>query len=588
MAERYNNMLQLFRGVPLRLGLPHQIEFESQSAQYDYFASFTDVKRFEYISIVAQRDNYIEIKVEGDILDLGEYTYGWFNNLDLNSRRMYFFVLRTDYINSRVCMIRAVIDSFQSYQFAIVPSYTYVQRCSPGVSSVNENIQKLLRWVEEDIDTGKDYVLADHAKQDYILAKDNSDCVVLIYSSCDLTKNNGTASAPRIAGARGCITDGVYSAQDVYVITDMSLRIFDTLSDYPWVTQNFSKIIMFPKSLINMDDVENVTLWSGSSVSLRRMKYIYTSPKYITGEFTTDFDPFPKYPKLRGLPFCYGELTDLNGNVLTFDLRGFEEGKLIYRIDTAMSFNPEVRFTVTNYLNNFTSVADTFNNMLTDYSISISNWVEISTLLDGYTLALANSEYTRNASIQNMYQSTELQQWNNKANTAMGGVNALGTLLSGNVGGALTGAINTGANYFIEAHNISEQTEMQKRTLTAQTSQMKTTPPSLVGGFAQNTFLLSEGLFGWHFRIRACRDEYYDKAIEFFKNSGVSLNSYMRLDIHENTQTLANYWHTVGFNVRGNMPKYAQEDIEALFNTGVNIWHETMDRSYDLSTNNPV
>lgn len=588
MADRYNNILQLFKGVPLRVGLQHQIEFEDRTAQYNYFASFTDVKRFEYISIVSQRDNNIQIKVEGDILDLGDYTYGWFNNLDLNSIRIYFFVLRVDYINSRVCNITGVIDSFQSYQFNVVPSYTYVQRCAPTVSSIDENIPKLLQWVEEDIDTGKDYKLANHAKQDYILAKDNSDCVVLLYSSCDLTKNNGTASAPRIAGARGGTTDGVYTAQDIYVITDMNLRLFDALSDYPWVTQNFNKIIMFPKALINNSDLEDVSLWFSSTVALKRMKSSYTSPKYITGEFTTDFDYNSKYPKLRGMPFCYGELTDLNGNVLTFDLRGFEEGKLIYRIDTAMSFNPEVRFTVTNYINNFTSVADNFNNGLTDYSISISNWVEISTLLDGYALALANSEYTRNASMQNMYQSTELQQFNNTANTAMSGVNALGSLLSGNIGGAVSGAISAGANYFIEAHNISEKSEMQKRSLTAQTAQMKTTPPSLVGGFAQNTFLLSEGLLGWHFRIRACRDEYMEKAIAFFKNSGVALNSYMRLDIHETTQTLANYWQTVGFNVRGDMPRYAQEDIEALFNTGVNIWHNTMSRDYDLSENNPI
>nr|WNM55784.1 tail protein [Staphylococcus phage S-CoN_Ph37] len=83
--------------------------------------------------------------------------------------------------------------------------------------------------------------------------------LVMFQSSADLSKKFGNKKEPNLESSKGITYDYITSPVNLYIMNRQDFNNFmDKMSKYPWITQNFQKIILIPANFINIDDLESV------------------------------------------------------------------------------------------------------------------------------------------------------------------------------------------------------------------------------------------------------------------------------------------------------------------------------------------
>lgn len=188
----------------------------------------------------------------------------------------------------------------------------------------------------------------------------------------------------------------------------------------------------------------------------------------------------------------------------------------------------------------------------------------------GKELPCSSSAYnTYVASSKNQYQAQQnantLNMW---SGIAQGGLTALGSALTLNLGGAL-GGIGTMVDAGITAHNQTQQ-------LLAQQKDLKDTPPSLISMGSDVVHSLEMSGKEVHLQRFTCDEVYKEKIGDFFALYGYKQNRLFRPKIRH--RYYYNYIKCVDVNIRGSrVPKQHLEKLKAIYNNGVTIWHITRD-----------
>lgn len=156
----------------------------------------------------------------------------------------------------------------------------------------------------------------------------------------------------------------------------------------------------------------------------------------------------------------------------------------------------------------------------------------------------------------------------NKERTVVGGATGIiGDLLSGNIGGALSGAFTTGYN----ALNIDRERSMNEQGIKNQTSRLL-----IAGSGSGMRFLLS--YIPWYVVKRAdeaTRKAFFDK----IRYEGYNVRRYMTPDLR--SRRVFNHILTINAVIRGDMPEDIRSQLQSIFDGGVTIWHD----SYDYDSN---
>lgn len=157
------------------------------------------------------------------------------------------------------------------------------------------------------------------------------------------------------------------------------------------------------------------------------------------------------------------------------------------------------------------------------------------------------------------------------AGSLVGGVGAIPGAIIGGVGAGITGAGHLGKSHY----------EMQG--LLAKMKDINNLPPSLnkQGG---NTFYdFGNDLTGIFLVKQQIKLEYIAQLADYFKMFGYKINKKRTPDFKSREHF--NFIKTVGVTILGNCPQNDLNDIKAMFDNGVTVWHVDDVGNYNLDNN---
>lgn len=305
-----------FYNTPLT-DFQNTIHFPSNEARNDYFLKG---KHFETFSDFKSGFNFIRDRGEVNI------PISWRNAQGINyctfisdfeDRRYYAFVVGYEYINDSVTKFQLMIDTVMTFtQGNVLEQIPNVNIDRQHLTE--ETYQKQLPYLRNNDDVIK-------ATNKYYVAgfyQDFGENYVLFQSSADLSKEFGDKKEPNLDSSKGTTYDHITSPVDLYIIDYNDFNKFmNTMSKYPWITQNFQQIQLIPKMFIDENDLAQIdaeekvgaklyTLTKGKISKRWTVDNLEVSFKDLAGYMGVDYQ---KDPHLVRDEYLTVELYDYNG-----------------------------------------------------------------------------------------------------------------------------------------------------------------------------------------------------------------------------------------------------------------------------------
>lgn len=243
--------------------------------------------------------------------------------------------------------------------------------------------------------------------------------------------------------------------------------------------------------------------------------------------------------------------------------------------------------------------------------------------------AWANQQVANNANWALSGISQEKNVWNGVQGAASNGLGAVGSLLSGDIGGAINGAANaagSGVNAALNADWINRTTSTQVGAATqttqnnianqqymrdtnydyarfaakgdyenaiagiqAKVQDAKLTQPSTSGQNGGDPFNMSNGFCGILFKWKRLKTNFLVQVGDFWLRYGYYVNRWMRPPQDLKCMSNFTYWKMQQVQVNGMLPELFKETIRGIFEKGVTVWTNPNNiNNIDLADNDIV
>ncbi len=275
----------------------------------------------------------------------------------------------------------------------------------------------------------------------------------------------------------------------------------------------------------------------------------------------------PKNKKLLTYPYLYLGFNPSNGSTKIFRYEDFSNGTPVFNLISEINPDPTVLFIPQNYRG--------VQNNLND-KVSLNGYPQLSTRTDYF-----NSWLAQNSSLLAVQMQQE--EFNYKVNAVRGGVNAIGGIvgnaMSGDIGGTLTGAVNSGID--IATNDVNHEFYIQ--TMLAQIEQQQMIPDKASIG-SSNATLVGYGYIDNDIFARfSIKSQFADRIDKFFDMYGYLTNEVKLPNL--NNRPNWNYIKTIGANIIADIPQTDLQTLKNLFDNGITLWHNT-NTFLDYSQNN--
>lgn len=273
----------------------------------------------------------------------------------------------------------------------------------------------------------------------------------------------------------------------------------------------------------------------------------------------------PRNAKLRTYPYMYLGFNPSNGSTKIYRYEDFSSGTPTFKLISEINPNPTVSFIPQNYRGQSgDSLSDT--TYLNGYpSLSYKNDVFNSWLAQNSSMLQINREREDLS-----YNQTKMNQTLSTIGNVAG---AVGSLASGNAAGvasSVTGLVSTG----IQAQFNEQNHELNIRTQMAQVEAQKLMPDSASLSSSNSTLLgynmIDKNIFS-RYTIKA---QFARKIDKYFDMYGYQTNELKVPNI--NNRPTWNYVKTTACNINANIPQMDLAEIKELFNSGITLWHSTV------------
>lgn len=482
------------------------------------------------------------------------------------STRYYAFVISVEYLNDNNVRLNLLIDGIMTHcQGDILNNLKNikVQR-----QHLTKNLYNYHLW---DIKNNDD-VLKTHTKS-YFAEKNYhfTDFYILFQSSVDLAFKFGTINDPILRTSNGGTFDKITSPVNLYLIdqTDFKELMFN-LKDYPWITQNFSSIIMIPKELVKTDDLENVTneevplltlkrLKNGGSSNLGKINTLSYTPIELMTLFQFDLE---NDRHLLRNEYTTTEFYTFDGQALFLDNGLLNQTKGIEMMTkSVLGYANEVAF----YPNNYK--VDDYNLMIPkenttgaflNNAITLKGFDEVPILVDNYSLSLAKNANQRTLAesklitnrLGNLFDpSSDLKSKFFDASSILSNVSFMG----------LTGR-------FVDEYEYYREIQAQQKDLALD-------PGSVTNQTTNNSLSIANNFYGLSLKFSRPDSVEMDRIRKYYKMFGYYLPE-------ENTQLdnvrsmdICNYVQFGGDYNIPNVDVAIMTQISTLFENGVRLWH---------------
>jgi hypothetical protein len=577
--------IRLLSGVPFSNDYKNTRWFDNLSSQTAYFLSKTLVHSISQANY--QRvEGHTFIAVNENIDDLWSVNYLMFQNASYNNKWFYAFVTKLEYVNNRVTNVHFQIDVFQTWKFEMnfKPSYVVREHCPLW----NSDGTPVINTVDEGLSYGSNYDVVD-----VLNYKPYTDIMFLVivakqtmhYETTQEIEPNlnglpqplcyyvhpfrldGSEVGVSIGSEEGVgvnpvleVLKGIYKNTDA-VNNIVSLYVTDHIGGNVTYDAGFNMVTFpsnnFIQALIHDGETNFSTVFAKSlpSYTVKTTKYTnkYSSYRSV------------KESKLLMYPYTVLTLDDLKGNRQTIKNEYIKSNDIEISVRGSLGSSNKVVYTIDNYLiKSDLGIADQLPANLENSVIS-NNPNDLPIITD---LLSAYLQGNRN--------SLEVQKNSVIFNGAMTGVNsAIGlgsSIAQRNIAGAATSI----------SHGVqgAGNTVLQLQAINAKQQDINNTPPSLAKMGSNTSFDYGNGLWGLFLIKKQIMPEYQKKLEDFFNMFGYKKNEVKQPNFH--TRKYWNYVQTSSCIITGNFNNEDLNELKAIFDNGVTLWHTDDVGNYSL------
>lgn len=225
----------------------------------------------------------------------------------------------------------------------------------------------------------------------------------------------------------------------------------------------------------------------------------------------------------------------------------------------------------------------------------------------------ANQDVANNLAIKQSGIALEQNAWSGMKGMAGGAIGAAGSLLSGNLGGAASGALSAATAYFDMNANADWTTRTTTNQLAAANQTLgnnlayqrnvadtnysyanyaangdyqqaiqgiqatvrdaQLTQPSVSGQLNGGSYAFQNGLVGYCMVWRRIKPQYLQQLYQYFKRYGYYVNRFIQPPANLKCMTKYTYWQMRETTIFGNIPETFKQTLRGVFESGVTVWN---------------
>ena len=534
----------LLMKCPLEVDQQNQLTFTSYNAQEQYFRSLEHIELTDFT--YQRKDGTVRFPAVFE--DIRNYNYCMYKNVAYGNKWFYCFIEEMTYANDGVTQIKLKTDVWQTWQLSLTFKPSYVLR-----EHVNNDTFGLHTY-PENIEYG-DYIV--NTRENIGTASTMDDCYfVVAVTELIGSMYNRWGSSSRVYNG---LPQGTYllaMAGDSYTEKYGNLKNLVRSYDAAGKSNAIMTMYVVPDSIVSVNPVaitfpaeDGGVEYSFSVHKLTPATSVKTVMTKNIARNTTIDGYTPKNNKCFCAPYNYLMISNNGGTNINYAWEEFSGSNASFTMRAIVNEGCDVKLTPSNYKR--TDLLGGY-----DYSISLQKFPSISWSSDFYLNWQAyNSKYL---------------EIKTGLSAARAGANMIGSMMTGNLGGMVGGALTMGEIAADAQHQITVA-EM--------------TPDTAKGNANTGDFNFTVGKTVFTAYKMSCKAEYIKLVDQFFTMFGYQVNTMKVPNI-----TGRRYWNYVKcgqVNITANIPQDDMNEIKSLFNTGITLWH---DPSYylDYSQNNAI
>ena len=564
---------------PIELDNLNQLSFANATAQHNYFNGLT---KLSLTNATFQRKDGT-IRWPGSMENIIEYNYCMYRNKNHGNKWFYAFIDKMDYVSDNMTSIKISTDVWQTWQFDLEFKASYVEREHTNDDAIGNNT------IPEGLDTGpyvcnylNDFAFADpttiNLQGDYSAVK--PDMMVVMQVTTLKLRDNGEFVMPSNAAYSyvNSVPQGLHLLA-IPLDKEYIGNLWTIIGKYDTNGQADAIVAMFilPREITTWTKMTNtgsvsscvtfapadsnephlMTFWNRLAEQYQT-EIVINQPSTING-YT------PKNNKLFVAPYSSFTMSNNNGSDVEFAYENF-------RLNTP-------RFKILGSLEQGGAIACLpTNSMVSKASTSAGG-------NDGWIEAINGGQFPQVSWKSNYYLNWNAQNGKNIA--IQTGLSAIGFAVG--AGQGIDAARHAhGVDTAVERGYFPWEEKMQVNpggllanvvnfaSSVANTQNAirnaKATPDQARGNSATGTLAYSVGASGkFTLRCMSIKAEYARQIDNYFSMFGYKTN---RMKVPNITgRSNWNYVKTIGCNVLADIPQDDLQQIKAMFNNGITIWH---------------
>lgn len=489
--------------VPIENNYKNTLYFSSRQAQQSYFQSRI-IASYNFNDFTYQRKDKV-IRVPEQYDNIYNCNYVMYQNSAYSNKWFYAFVTKLEYINDGRTDIYIETDVIQTWLFDYTVNPSFVQREHTNDDTIGKNT------LPENLELGE-YICNNMVRDDQM-----SDYCYIVQSAEKIGASGGSSTSKHTNFG------GVEAPGYAYICENATLlATVIATADSEGHGDAISNVYMVPKIICDFDFDQQVQNLRFNQDDPMFHTVSISKPEYI------NIDYLPRNKKLLTFPYQYLVLDNNNGtsNILHYEFFSNPNGKCEFSIAGVPVPGGSIKCCPKIYKN----IGINQSEGIMAGKFPICGWVN-----DTYTNWLTQNAVNIGIGI------------------ATNSIQAIGSLATGNIVGALGGAMGV-ANVMAEQYQHS---------LLPDSSRGNTNGGDINTCYNTNTF---------HFYQMSIKGEYAKCIDDYFDMFGYATN---RVKV-PNKNHRQNYWYTktINANINGAIPQDDLNKIRSCYDNGITFWKD--------------
>lgn len=550
---------EFYKNTPL-VDLKNTIYFKSNSERDNFFnTTYEKINMDIPFNFIKDRGT---LRITGSVEDFKDVNYCRFKSEFEPDIYYYCFIPEYKYINDSVIELNLLIDGVMTFcQGNVLNNLT-------GINVKRQHIPKEIYDFHLNYLRNNDDVIKTFTKKYFHEEKvELKEFTILIESTVSLFGHFGYTDNPKINSSTGCRFDDIVSPVDLYILDEDDFEfVMKSLRHFPWITQNFKKISLVPKALLNRltPEIETVPV-ENEQIDLSD---VY---KIVGGKSTpirNVFEPLNK--SMNDLYKIFGLDAEQDKHILrneytTIELYDFQGQSLF--IDTGQLFDTGLKIDyvsvagyeniISIYLKGYKGSQENYSSFLND-SITFNNFDEVPILVDSYNLELSKSANQRQYRESNLLTGKVkriIDSDNNIQDRLVSAVSILSNISPMSLGQGL-----------VDEHEYFRSQLAQEKDL-ALNSDIVTNQTNSTGLARNNNFLGITMLFSKPDILEL------NKIKKYYKLFGYDLEGLSDSLYNTRSMSLCNYVEFEGNFHLDKVERSILDVIKIRFENGIRLWH---------------